>query len=139
MYIWGANLTQSGVVSRYTPTTTAAVAAAAQIGSALYVKGGPASTNGALLAGDVVEITEGPKKTTTGASQLVRLTTDLDFDAAGMGYMQFEPPIRTSPADNAAIIVQKPMCKMLLAEDVSWGTRPGLYSDFVVSCVEDVA
>lgn len=136
---WRCGQAITAMPTRGALTTSAASTGTAQTGGALYVKGGPPSTSGALLAGDMVEITEGPSKTTTGVSQMVRLTADLDFDAAGRGYMQFEAAIRVSPADGAAVIVQKPLCKMLLANsEVGWETRPGLFSDFVLDLVEDV-
>jgi hypothetical protein len=138
VYAWRCGTALSAMPTRGGLTTTTAIASGtSQTGNAIYVKGGPASTNGAFAAGDMVEITEGPNKTTAGYSQMVRLTADLDFDAAGRGYMQFEPSLRVSPADNAAIIVQKPMVKMMLNENsVGWPTRPGLFSDFSVEFVE---
>lgn len=133
LYHWGASIAASSVPIRLTQTTSAAAAAAAQTGSALYVKGGPASMAGALAAGDMVEVITG------STTQMLRLTADLDFDAAGLGYMQFEHALRVSPADNAAIIVEKPAVKMMLNEDAAgWPTRPGMFSDFSLEFVEAI-
>jgi hypothetical protein len=130
---WRCGQAITSVPTRGALTTSAASTGTSQTGGALYLKGGPASTAGAIAAGDMVEVITG------STSQMIRLTADLDFDAAGLGYMQFEPPIRTSPSDNAAVIVQKPMGKFLLAsEEVGWETRPGLFSDFAIDLVEDV-
>ena len=145
--VWRIGSAQSGVPTRGGQTTSAGLASGAlQSGSALHVKGGPASVTGALVEGDVVEIftaatgaaiTAGVSGGGGTVSQFVRLTADLDFNAAGMGYLQFEPPIRTSPPNNYAVIVQKPMVKMMLNEDsVGWPTRPGLFSDFSLEFVE---
>lgn len=118
---------QSSFPFRIARTTTTAVTNSAnpQTGSALYVKGGRTPTEGvlagALLRDDMVEIV-----TATG-SQLVKLTADLDLDAAGLGYLQFEPGLRSAPADNAAIIVNEPMGRYMLADDtIEWSTMPGI-------------
>ena len=95
---------------------------------------GPASVAGALLAGDMVEI-----KLPT-YSHLVRLTAPVDFDAAGLGSMSFEPSLPQSPADGAAVIVHQPMGRFLLASDeVEYETEPGRISDFTFEFVQDLA
>jgi hypothetical protein len=54
--------------------------------------------------------------------------------------MQFEPPCPYQISDNAPVIVQKPMVKMMLADgDNGWPTRPGMFSDFSIELVQDVA
>lgn len=130
LYPWRATLAQSSTPVRLTQTTTTATTGTAQTGSAIHVKGGPANTNGALAAGDMVEII------LPTYSHFARLTADLDFDAAGLGYMQFEPGLPTGVSDNAAIIVEKPMCRMIPVDSFEWDTRPGLFSDFSVSFVQ---
>ncbi len=130
MLAWGASLSQSSVPVRLRTTTTVASAGVSQQGAAIDVKGGPANTNAALSAGDMVEII------LPTYSHFARLTADLDFDAAGLGYMQFEPGLPTGVADNAAIIVEKPMCRMIPVDSFEWDTRPGLFSDFSVSFVQ---
>lgn len=84
--------------SRISLTRCLLVNGASQTGSAINVDGFD-SGDGILLSGDYVEIQTG-----TGTSELKRLAADLDDD----GLMQFEPPIGTSPADNAIIVVNKP-------------------------------
>jgi len=124
---------RTGVPSRPTATTAAVVGPASQTGSGLYLKGLPASTQNIRAAGDMVEIV------LPTSSQLVRLTAALDSDAAGLGYLQFENPVRTSPADNAAVIFNQPMMRGILTEGPSWPTRPGLFSDFDIDLIEDIA
>lgn len=126
-------LAQSSVPMRLAQTTSAATTGALQTGSGLYLKGLPASTQNIRAAGDMVEII-----LPTG-SQLVRLTAALDSDAAGLGYLQFENPVRTSPADNAAVIFNQPMMRGILSEGPAWPTRPGLFSDFDIDLIEDIA
>jgi hypothetical protein len=113
---WRATLANSGVPTRLIATTTTASTGTSQTGSALHVKGLPASTNGLLLPEDVVEI-NGELKTCTAA---------LNSDAAGLGYLQFEPPLFRSPADNDPVIILDPMGKFLMSNlkiDNEFGTQ----------------
>ena len=131
---WHASLAQSSVPARETLTTSAATAGAAQTGSAIHLKGLPASTSGLLLAGDWIEFI------TPTYSELKRVTAPLNSDAAGLGYLQVEPILRASPVDNAAVIIRKPMGRFMLDEPtVKWSQgRAGVYS-VSFTAVEDVA
>jgi hypothetical protein len=121
IYLWRATLAQSGVPTRLVQTTAAASTGTSQTGSALYVKGLPASTAALLLPDDRFEVI------TDRGSELKIVTASLDSDAAGLGYLQFEPPLRGVPADNAAIIVHQPMTKTIFAGDlVGWDDEPGI-------------
>lgn len=130
--IWRGTLAQSAFPTRLAQTTTASTSGTSQTGGALYLKGLPASTDGLLLQGDPAEIAIG---TTT---QLVRTRSSLNSDAAGLGYWQFEPPLRVSPSDGAAVIIHNPLCKMMLdANDVGWTDRASEISDLEFAAVED--
>ena len=124
--VWGANLKLASVPTRYTFTTSAAVAAASQSGSALYVQGGRTPTEGALAnaiaEGDLAEII------LPNYSQLVRAVRPCNLDAAGKGYFQFEPALRAAPADGAPIMLNKPMGRFLYAGGgpVNWDSEPGV-------------
>ena len=49
------------------------------------------------------------------------ITADVQSDAYGRAMLTLEPPIRTTPADNAPLMVQKASCCMALVEDsVQW-------------------
>lgn len=104
---------------------------ASQSGSALNVKNLPASTDGLLVRGDLVAIY-------TNQWELKRLTAALCSESGGLGYLQFESALRATPADSAAIAVQAPTAKFILASDVSMRTRPGMYSDATVELMEIV-
>ena len=119
IYAWRATLAQSSVPTRLVQSTSAAVAASAQTGSALHVKGLPASTSGLLTADDVCEVN----------GELLQLTASLDSDAAGLGYLQFAPSLFRSPADNDPIIVNAPMPKMKLVGNAKWSNEWGVQSD----------
>lgn len=115
--LWRATAAQSSVPVRLTQTTTTAIPSGTnQSGSALYMKSGRTPSEGALagalLKGDFVEIV-----TPTG-SELNALAANLDLDAAGLGYLQLVNPVRSSSiADNAAVIVNRPMGKFTLTAE----------------------
>lgn len=121
---WRATLAQSSVPTRLAQTTSSALSTGtAQTGGALYIKGLPASTSGLLLEGDLVEVV------TSYGSELKRVTASLNSDAAGLGYLQFEPPLRGTPADNAAVIVHQPFGRFICMSDVpEWATEPGNFT-----------
>lgn len=106
---WGASCAASSVPVRLTETTTTATSGTSQTGGALHLKGLPASTNGLLLAGDWVQL--------PGIEQAVRARTALNSDAAGLGYFEFEPFLRDSPADNSPVIVTNPLVRCLLDDN----------------------
>lgn len=118
--MWRATLCISSVPTRLIQTTTT-TSGSAQSGSALHIKGLPASTAGLLLEGDQVEIV------TPLGSELKLVTAALNSDAAGLGYLQFEPPLRNSPADSAPIILHQPMGKFVFSGDlIGWDEEPGM-------------
>lgn len=120
---WRGTRAASSVPTRLAQTTSAATTGASQTGSALYVKGLPASTAGLLLPGDQFEVI------TSRGSELKIVTAALDSDAAGLGYLQFEPLLRGVPADNAAIIIHEPMGRFIFTgEAPEWSNEPGIFT-----------
>lgn len=137
VYCWQVGSAQSSVPTRGMQTTSAGDAdGVAQTGSALHLKGLPASTNGLLLQDDPAEIIIGTR------SQLVRTVGSLNSDAAGLGYWQFEPPLRPglSPSDNAAVIIRNPLCHMKLGQNfVRWSEHDDGFSDVEFTAEEELA
>lgn len=130
LYIWGAQLQQGGQLGRYVQTTTAAATAASQTGSEIWVKGLDADTDGQLLAGDQVQI----------GDQLCILESDLDGDESGVGLMVVRNRIRTAPSDEDPVVLYRPCGKFILANNAnSWENRPGVFSGFGLSFIEDFA
>lgn len=129
---WRATLALSSVPTRLRQTTSSATTGTLQTGGGVYLKGLPASTNGLLVAGDLAEIV------TNASSQLVRARTPLNSDASGLGYFEFEAPLRVSPLDNGAVIIRNPLCRMMLdSNTVQWTERAGGFSDLEFTAVED--
>lgn len=107
----------------------ARVNGAGQSGSALWIKDLPTSVAGLLLAGDMVEV----------AGQLLRLTGDLDSNAAGYGQLVFEPALRASPADNTPVCIYRPQGRFMLAQDTEEQSSPGGWTRFQVALEELIA
>ena len=128
--VWRLGAAASQYPVRLTQTTTAATTGTSQTGITLNLKALPVSTNSLLLPGDWVEC----------SGQLNMVTAPLNSDAAGLGFLQLQRPFTTAPADNAPVIINRPIGRFLLAEEeVSWSSRPGVLSDFSISFVEDIA
>jgi hypothetical protein len=105
--IWRATLAQSSVPVRLTLTTDTVTTGTTQTSNRLHLKGLPASTQNLLKAGDMVQI----------GGQINRLIAPLNSDAGGRGVLICGNPWR-SPSDNAPVIVNTPMCKMMIATDM---------------------
>lgn len=105
VYAFRNTSTLSSFPTRPSLTTSSQAAATAQTGSALYIKGLPASTSGLALPGDFVEIN----------GELKKLTAPLDSDGLGLGYLQFKPEMVRSPTDNDPIHFFQPMGRFLVS------------------------
>lgn len=72
-------------------------------------------------------------------SELKCMTSDAIPNGSGQVTLNFEPYLRSSPADNAPITVQKPTCTMILA-DVSQGAftrdKNGIYMPVTFTAYE---
>lgn len=117
----------------YTPrgvlTGTPLVNGAGQTGSTLIIDGCTASLATWGKAGDQIQI----------GTELKMLTQDIATDAGSNATLQFRPRMRTSPADNAPIVVSQPKgIFMLVGPEISWSTDVAFFSNFVVDAIEDV-
>lgn len=89
---------------------------AGQTGSALAVSGAPSSIAGWLRAGDFIGV--------DGFLHMV--TADADTDGAGAVSLSISPPLRRSPANGAALTLNKPTATFMLLDDrQSWQRNPG--------------
>lgn len=84
---------------------TVLVNGGSQTGRTIDTDGWPAGTT-ILRAGQFVTI----------GDQLLQLTENVTSNGSGEATLTFEPPIRVSPADNAAVEWQEPYCLMYLTE-----------------------
>lgn len=130
IYAWRMGAARSGLPTRGALTTATALASGTtQTGSGLYLKGLPVSTAGLARAGDWCQI----------GNQLFKITSAFDSDAAGLGFLQVSPNIRTPFADNEPVIFNQPMAKMRLAtEEMSWSLHPGGFGTFQLTFEESL-
>jgi hypothetical protein len=95
-------------------TATPLVNGANQTGRQLNTDGWPLSTT-VLVAGQYVTIN----------NQLLQLTENVTSNGSGVATLTFEPSIRVSPSDNAAIEYKNPFCLMYLIEEPMLSVEAG--------------
>jgi hypothetical protein len=114
-------------------TGTPLVKGSGQTGTALITNGWTISTTGILKAGDYIAYD------TTAGRQLHMVTADASSDGTGQATLAIEPPIRTSPANNATIITASASCIMRLeTPDIGWDSDEISYYGFAFSAVEAI-
>ena len=109
---------------------TPLVAGAAQTGNTLNIDGCSTGVTGWIKAGDFFSVN----------GELKIATADANSDGGGLATLSFSPRLRSSPDNNAAIETTAPSGLFMLASRAqSWNYRPGDFSDFTLSFVEDIA
>ena len=127
--MWGAQVQQGFAHGRYIQTVGSAAAGTSQTGTSIWVKGGDASLNN-LLRGDMVEI----------GNHIHMLSQDLRTDESGNGQIEVYPRVRTAPTDEDPVILHNPQGIFMLANPgVSWRNVPGVFSDFTLDFIQDIA
>ncbi len=86
---------------------------AGQTGNTLNISGCPVSTTGWLKKADYFQLGSG------ATARLYRLNADVNSDASGNATLTFNPALRSSPADLAALTIDNPMTVMKAASNVS--------------------
>lgn len=114
--------TPSGVA-----TGTPVVYGASQTGASLVTAGWTPSTTGILKAGDFWSVN----------GELKMLVEDAASDGSGHATLVFEPPLRESPADAAALTVGLATATFRVAgDDMPVVSNPGRISDITIDAVE---
>jgi len=116
-------------------TGTPLVNGASQTGSTLNTKGWSGPTTGIMLAGDYIAF-----DLPSGLRQLHMVVADVNSDAGGLAALVIEPPIRESPAADAAIITTSPTCAMRLVNDdqSAWDISTALHHGIAFSGIEEL-
>lgn len=100
---------------------------AGQAGTTLATDGWTASATGILKAGDFIGVN----------GELKMVVADVSSNGAGEAAITFEPPLRASPADNAAITTTRPTATFMLDDDaMRWATRAPILTDFTLVATE---
>jgi hypothetical protein len=135
-YIWGAQLevgstptAYQGVVASYGPF----VNGAGQTGDTLVIDGCSPNVTGFLLPGDYIQI---GSATTT---QLYKVLTQVDTDGSGGATLDIWPDLRSSPADNAVVVVANTKGRFRLRENVQqWQINEISSYGITFDCVEAI-
>jgi len=113
--------------ARGVATGTPLVNGVAQTGTSLATDGWTVSTTGILLANDYIGVN----------NELKLLVANASSNGAGQATLSFEPPLRASPGDNAAITITRPLATFMLDEDASrWTTRAPSLDSFSIAATE---
>lgn len=109
-------------------TGTPLVNGASQTGNTLITNGWTVSQTGIMLRGDLFQV----------GTELKIITVDVNSDGSGNATLTFESPLRTSPADNAAIVTASPKALMMLVDDKQMGAsyRSPDFHNIKLKCVE---
>jgi len=127
-----ANRTDLGPFDRQVPRGTAGgtplVNGGSQTGASLITDGWSAGAT--MLTGDFFSV----------GTQLFIVAADATADGSGNMTLTIEPPIRTSPSDNAAITKASPKARfMLLTNEVGWDVQLKGLADFSFDLIEAFA
>lgn len=108
---------------------TPLVLGAGQTGNSLLTDGWNEIESNLLKPGDYFEVN----------SELKMVTAAVTSDSNGEATIEFEPALRSSPADNAALTLNNPTCTMMLVNDdqVVWDTDYVPMYSFTFSAIEN--
>lgn len=109
-------------------TGTPLIKGASQTGTTVITDGWTISQTGILKVGDFFKI---------GDELKIVVNADVNSDGAGEATITFEPPIRSSPADNSAVVISSPTgIFKLTSDDNTWQTRAPVWTTFNLEGVE---
>ena len=110
--------------SASTTPGTPRVQGASQTGNELDIDGLPLSETGYLKAGDYIQLGSG------STSRLYKVLQDVNTDGTGQATLNLWPDLRSSPADNAVVVVSSAKGVFRLdSNEASWTiNNAGIYS-----------
>lgn len=112
-------------------TGTPLVKGGSQTGDTLITDGWTTSTTGILKAGDWIQL--GSDSTT----RLYKVLDDVDSNSSGEATLTLWPSLRSSPSDNAAIVVSSPKGQWRLsANEIQYSIDEASVYGITFACVE---
>jgi len=109
---------------------TPRVAGGSQTGNSLDIDGCSAGVTNWIRAGDYFTVN----------GELKMATADADSDGSENVTLSFVPRLRAAPPDNASIDVTDPVGTFILTDSRNgWSNVPGVFSDFTITAIEDIA
>ncbi len=107
------------------------VAGASQTGNQINVDALPETTAGLLLPGDYIGF--------ANYDHMHMVTASLDSDSSGAGVITFEPSLRSSPANNAALVYANVVGAFRMAENFTpWSANENGVYGFTLSAMEAI-
>lgn len=117
--------------SASTTPGTPVVNGGSQTGNTLAIDGLPTSVTGYLLPGDYIQIGS------SSATQLYKVLTQVNSDASGQATLDIWPNLRSSPADNALVIISNTKGKFRLKSNAQqWQINEISSYGITFDCVE---
>jgi hypothetical protein len=113
-------------------TGTPLVKGAGQTGYDLVTDGWTTSQTGILKAGDWLQLGTGT------SSRLYKVMADANSNGSGEATLTLWPKLRSSPADNAAIVVNSPKGRFMLGEEFDWSIDEAKVYGLSFAIVEDL-
>lgn len=117
---------------RGTATGTPLVNGGGQTGYDLATDGWTSGVTGIVKAGDWVQLGTG------SSARLHKVVVDANSNGSGQATLTLWPRLRSSPADNAAVIISSPMGRFMLASDVDWSIDEMKLYGLSFDAVEDL-
>lgn len=134
LFLWGAQLEQSSSPTAYQSVADAfgyQVNGASQTGSVLNIDGCSPSVTGLFLPGDYIQLGSGV------TSQLYKVLTSVDTDVSGQASIDIWPNLRSSPADNSAVLFTDTKGRFRLKDNVTqWSINEISSYGITFDCVE---
>lgn len=134
VYIWGAQVEESSSASAYqgvVDTLGPLVNGASQTGNVLNIDGCSPNVTGWFAPGDYIQLGSG------SATQLYKVLTNVDTNNSGQASVDIWPNLRSSPADNSAVIFTNAKGKFRLKDNVTqWGINEISSYGITFDCVE---
>lgn len=110
---------------------TPMVNGASQTGGSLNLDGLPANATGYLLPGDYIQLGS------AGSASLYKVLTQVDSNASGQATIDIWPNLRSSPADNALVVVSNTKGRFRLRTNVQqWQINEISSYGITFDCVE---
>lgn len=117
--------------SASTNAGTPLVSGGGQTGDSLVVDGLPANTTNYLKAGDYIQLGSG------ATASLHKVLTNVDTDSTGGALLEIWPSLRSSPADNAPVVVANTKGRFRLKENMTqWSINEISSYGITFDCVE---
>lgn len=134
VHIWGAQLEVGPSVSAYqgvVDTFGPLVNGASQTGNVLNIDGCSPNVTGWFAPGDYIQLGSG------SATQLYKVLTSVNTNNSGQASVDIWPNLRSSPADNSAVIFTNAKGKFRLKDNVTqWGINEISSYGITFDCVE---